>query len=178
MGEAKSVVLAARCSANKIVVRQAEQAVKALSEGRPTIIKKGAIDPLSDAIAGKTISKFVATEVIQLLEVSGRESAVLLEALRNASDMSTFNHDDPRGGRTAELISRLAEGDALRGEAIYTMAQLACIDCHAIAGKGVARLGPRVGEVNNDQRRACAEPDPPLESAIFIDLRIQRKQRV
>jgi putative heme-binding domain-containing protein len=115
---------------------------------RPTIIKQGAIEPLTEALVDKKVSQFVATEFMQLLEVSGRDSSTLSEALRNASDMSTFNHDDPRGGRTAEFVSRLAEGDALLGEAIYNRAQLACIDCHAIAGKG-GTLGPDLGSIGS-----------------------------
>ncbi len=113
---------------------------------RPVLIKHGAVEALSTALKGKAISAFVVTEVSQLLEVSGRESSALSLALRNAGNLSVDEYDDPRGGRTAELIRRLAEGDAKRGEVIYNMAQLACIDCHAIAGKG-GTLGPDLDSI-------------------------------
>jgi putative heme-binding domain-containing protein len=113
---------------------------------RPVLIKQGAVEALSTALQGKTLSAFVVTQVSLMLEVSGRESSALLTALRDSINLDSNNYDDPREGRMAELLTRLAEGDKTRGKAVYKSPQIACIDCHAIAGEG-GTLGPALDSI-------------------------------
>jgi len=113
---------------------------------RPVIVEKGAIEALSVALAGRRISTSIATEVSQLVEVSGREGSGLLGALRESGDLNDFPDGSPRSGRTAELLTRLSEGDAVNGEGIYNRTQLACTECHAVAGIG-GTVGPDLGSI-------------------------------
>jgi putative heme-binding domain-containing protein len=138
---------------------------------RPVLIKQGAVEALAAALQGKTLSKFVVTQVSLMLEVSGRESSALLAALRGSIDSDSTIHDDPRGGRMAELLTRLAEGDIARGKVVYESPQIACIDCHAIAGNG-GTLGPALDSIG-----ASAPMDYIIQSIIEPSEKIKEGYR-
>lgn len=94
------------------------------------------------------------------------ENAALLSVLRKQAGVAAME------GPTTESIHKLAElaaghGDAVRGEAIYRQAALACISCHSIGGAG-GKVGPDMTSIG-----ASAPMDYLVESVLLPGAKVK-----
>jgi len=130
----------------------------------PVLIKQGAVDAMTDALSDVTLSREAAIDVLQFVEISGRTTTALMQAVRYAGDLPD---ESSQAGRTSEWLDRLAEGDAKRGRSIYLRPEIACIDCHIVDGMG-GTIGPDLSSIG-----ASAPVDYILQSILEPSVKIK-----
>ncbi len=97
---------------------------------------------LAKELAGKTIPEYVAVDAIRLVSTRGIKGP-LEEALRTAGGVKQMNQSLTPEQMTAMMAKVKAQGDPVRGEAIYRRQQMLCQTCHAIGDAGGV-LGPNL----------------------------------
>ncbi len=106
--------------------------------------RKGGADALADALAKKPPTSQNAALIVQQLNVTGFQHAGLSKLFTSAGLDQRLIAEDPR--KLAEDVQKL--GDPARGEMIFRRANLACTNCHAIAGGG-PELGPDLASIGS-----------------------------
>jgi putative heme-binding domain-containing protein len=116
---------------------------------------------LATALANKPPSADAARIGLRAIHGAGVPAPTLIIILRAAnSEVGRARKLDPRGKqRLLALIQ--SQGDPARGEAVFRRPDLACMQCHAIAGAG-GKVGPDLATVG-----ASAPLDYLLESVLL-----------
>jgi putative heme-binding domain-containing protein len=116
---------------------------------------------LARALEKTKLAPDVAKVGIRVTKSSGRESAELVEALRNAGGLRQT------GPRVLDAVAMRAavdevarRGDATRGEVVFRRKELSCLKCHAIAGCG-GQVGPDLSSIG-----ASAQVDYLIDSLL------------
>jgi putative heme-binding domain-containing protein len=108
--------------------------------------RKGAAEPLANALAGKAPSTQATEAGLQLMNASGRRDELLARVLNRGVKNSQMS--------AAEVAAFAAEirtnGDAKHGAEIYARPTLGCIACHAMNGQG-GNIGPNLSAVGSAQ---------------------------
>jgi putative heme-binding domain-containing protein len=102
---------------------------------------KNAGASLTSAFPSGGISELAARAGMRAAKDGGRNEPDLIAALMPHANLdATIEKLTPE--RIAMLVGKVeSEGDAGRGESVYSRADLACINCHAIGGVG-GKVGP------------------------------------
>ena len=135
------------------------------------LLYPGGSDQLAKSLSGKKIAKDTAIHATRLLEVSGREHAKLSSELVKAADLNSLLPALNSSNQVA-LLAQIAGGNAVRGQAIYEQASLACTVCHRIDGEGGV-VGPDLSSIG-----ASAPPDYLLDSLVNPSAKIKEGYRM
>ncbi|QDT08303.1 PVC-type heme-binding CxxCH protein [Planctomycetes bacterium K23_9] len=102
---------------------------------------KGAGKALTSSFPADGISQIAARAGVRAANDGGRSEPDLIAALMPHANLeATIEKLTPE--RIATLVKKVtSEGDAHRGESVYSRESLACINCHAIGGVG-GKVGP------------------------------------
>ena len=96
---------------------------------------------LTDKFPKDGVSEIAARAGIRAAKDGGRNEPALIAALMPYAKMET-KVEKLTPQRIAMLVKKVEnEGDAARGESVYSRANLACVSCHAIGGVG-GKVGP------------------------------------
>jgi putative heme-binding domain-containing protein len=103
--------------------------------------REGGADALDLALKDKPLPKDTAKLALRYLNTSGRNAGGLLNTIREAAGL-TATAKPPTPDELAAIVTRVqAQGDAARGEQVFRRTDMACYNCHMIAGAGAA-VGP------------------------------------
>jgi putative heme-binding domain-containing protein len=122
---------------------------------------RGGATALAKALTQRHLPADTAKIGLRALRYSGREEPALVDALMNAGRIKAGKKE-----LTAQEVQALAAdvqkfGDPARGEAIYRRKEMACANCHAIAGAG-GQVGPDLASIG-----ASAPVDYLVESILL-----------
>ena len=91
---------------------------------------------LAAALAGKKISPDAAKIGARAIYEASRYESPLLKALTTSGGIDTAPTELTKAQMTALIAEVAAKGDPKRGEAVFRRKELACLQCHQIAGSG------------------------------------------
>ena len=91
---------------------------------------------LSSALRGKKISPDSAKLGLRAVYELSRLESPLLKALAEAGGIDAAPKEMTKSEMTALISEVAAKGDPMRGEAIFRRKEMACLQCHMIAGSG------------------------------------------
>jgi putative heme-binding domain-containing protein len=91
---------------------------------------------LAAALAGKSISPDAAKIGARAIYEASRYDSPLLKALTTSGGIDTAPKELTKDQMTALIAEVAANGDPKRGEAVFRRKELACLQCHQIAGSG------------------------------------------
>ena len=114
------------------------------------LMKKGGPELLGEALKGRAIQKSVAAAGLNVIGASGRSTPLLARVLADAAgwEMNLSRSDARQSSALAQQA--LALGNAARGAVVFQRANLNCVACHALRGKG-GILGPDLGALGASQ---------------------------
>ncbi|MGB7327606.1 MAG: HEAT repeat domain-containing protein, partial [Rubripirellula sp.] len=123
------------------VLADAESENDALMLWRGVLTTSGAAKALAKNLPGDGVSENAARAGLMAARDGGRQEPELVAALTPHAN-NTMKAEDLTPQRVGELIELVrTEGDPVRGERVYSRAELQCINCHAIGGVG-GKVGP------------------------------------
>ncbi len=108
---------------------------------RPYLSNARLADALAKGLSGSTIDGDVATVVLRLFGSVTTNTKSLQAAVQKAGGIESLNQNFNADQMADFLEYTHANGDAMRGEAIYRRDSLLCLTCHALGGSG-GSLGP------------------------------------
>jgi putative heme-binding domain-containing protein len=134
--------------------------------------KEGVFQALATSLEGKTIPSETAREVSQVIQSTGRAgSEELLIALAKAGSLESPLKLNIHL-KTIDLMTKIAQGDAKRGRAVYHRPSLTCVACHKLNGEGLSDIGPDLGSIG-----ASAPMDYIIESLLDPSKKIKEGYR-
>jgi len=117
-------------------------------------------DSLAAALAGKTIPPDAAKLGIRATQEAGQNDSALIATLRKCGALT----DEPKElskDEMTQMIALVAKGNAANGKVLFQKKEMACVQCHTIAGKG-GNVGPDISSVGSS-----APVDYLIESVLF-----------
>ncbi|MBI1841062.1 MAG: HEAT repeat domain-containing protein [Verrucomicrobia bacterium] len=112
--------------------------------------KKRGPELLGAALRGKPINGEVAAAALNVMGASGRSTPALARLLAASAGWEMdLSRSDPRQW-TALAQRAQALGNGARGAVLFQRADLNCVSCHSILGKG-GTLGPDLGALGSSQ---------------------------
>jgi putative heme-binding domain-containing protein len=108
--------------------------------------RRGGPAALAQALAKKTPSKDVAKRALRQMFASGHSDAELADVLSAAAGLAA-DVPPPTQEEVQKIAAEVvAQGDAVRGEAVFRRADVACLRCHAVARAG-GQVGPELSPI-------------------------------
>jgi putative heme-binding domain-containing protein len=151
----------------------AKAAVAVLAEAKPEeelaplflsfLERKDGPPALAEALIGVRLPADVAKVGVRLAAGAGGKEPALVEALRKSGDLSARPAPPTGAARDKLLADVRTQGDAARGEMVFRRKDMACFQCHAIAGAG-GQVGPSLESIG-----ASAPLDYLLDSLLEPD---------
>jgi putative heme-binding domain-containing protein len=140
----KAASIAAQLLANDLDATRVAQLLAPITE------RKAGPAALAGQLSAKPPTRDNARVALRWLNSTGQQAANLVAALNHAAG---FDAAPLRA--TPEFVAQLAaevraQGDAARGRDVFRRPELACINCHSIAGEGGA-IGPDLNAIGSGQ---------------------------
>jgi putative heme-binding domain-containing protein len=134
------------------------------------LTKRNAIIPFAKALdASQPIPADNAIHIRRLVETSGIKNGELLAAL---SKLGSVQRSPRSMDQLALLVEQSARGNVAQGREIFQRAELTCIKCHAVKGKG-GEIGPDLSSIG-----AAAPVDYLIESLLAPSNKIKEGYRM
>jgi putative heme-binding domain-containing protein len=112
--------------------------------------RKDAAPALVKAFAANRPAADAAKIGLRVMSATGQRDAALADLLNEAAGLSVELKQLSEAEVAALAEEVRAQGDAARGAQIFQRAEMGCVACHAVAGKG-GRIGPDLGAVGTAQ---------------------------
>jgi putative heme-binding domain-containing protein len=131
------------------------------------ISRKGGSTALAKALSDTKLSADVAKVGVRIARGSAQPDQALIDALSRAGQLDAAKKPPTKAELEQMLTDVKAQGDPVRGEAVYRRAELNCLKCHGIAGAG-GQVGPDMTSIG-----ASAQVDYLIESLLNPNAKIK-----
>lgn len=114
----------------------------------PFLTRQGGADQLAKALESSKIPKDAAKIALRAMYAQGHTEPALVAVLSKAAGLDAEIKPLTQAQMDALIEEVLKKGDPQRGEAVFRRVDLACSNCHALAGAG-GGIGPELSALGS-----------------------------